>query len=126
MSYLSFPSSGTISPLSSGSEPVWDVALFDPVVVAPVVCTCFVLIVVFATIAYFKASSRRMQMENHSCIESPDSPGQRKAESMSMNTLRMKNMSGHAIVCVANDEADIILTPETEAACYDGMLELFS
>ena len=99
---------------------MWDVALYDPVVVAPVVCTCFVLIVVFATIAYFRASSRRMQLE-HGCMEVPDSPGQRKAESLSMNTLRMKGVAGHAIVCVANDEAsDMMLTPEGEAACYDG------
>ena len=87
---------------------------------APVVCTCFVLIVVFATIAYFKASSRRMQ--DVSCLDMDDGTmGQRKAESLSMNTLRMKGVPGHAIVCVAGDEAaDMILTPEPDGACYDG------
>lgn len=53
----------TISPLSVTSDPSWEVALYDPVVVAPVVCTCFVLIVVFGTVGYFTASSRRIQAE---------------------------------------------------------------
>ena len=93
--------------------------MYDPVVVAPVICTCFVLIVVFATIAYFKASSRRMQGDGTGLDD--DGLGQRKAETLSMNTLRMKGMAGHTIVCVAGDEAsDMILTPEADGGCYDG------
>ena len=58
-----FNSTGTISPLSVTSDSSWEVAIYDPVIIAPIICTCFVVIVVFATIAYFTASSRRIQVE---------------------------------------------------------------
>ena len=84
-----------------------------------VVCTTFILVVVFVTATCMVSSSRRTLAEN--ALDVDAAMGQRKTESMSMNTLRMKGVGGHGISCVVNDDvSDLMLSPDTGNGYCDG------
>lgn len=109
-----FMTTGTIAPLSSSSDNEWEIAISDPVLVTSVTCSALILVVVFAAVVCLTNSSRR-SLAHRLSMDAESFQGQRKADTLSMNTLRAKGVAGHGVGCVVGqDVTDLILSSDAK------------